>query len=70
MNYLIYKKITVMKSNIIRSERYVPLNGAELTIARHANLPEEIRDVFDQETGKFVKGVMTKKGMNPLDSFF
>ncbi len=26
-----------------------------------ANIPEEIRDVFDQETGEFVKGVKPKK---------
>ena len=70
MNYLIYKKIIVMKSNIIRNEGYVPLNGAELTRARLANLPEIIQNVFDQNTGEFVKGVMTKKGMKSLDSFF
>jgi len=26
--------------------------------------------VYDQETGEFIKVVKTKKGMNPLDSFF
>ena len=59
-----------MKSNIIRNEGYVPLNGAELTRARLANLPEIIQNVFDQNTGEFVKGVMTKKGMKSLDSLF
>ena len=61
-------------SNIIKSEnrdkKYSPPSGAELKRLALAKIPEEIRDVFDQETGEFVKGVKTKKDMNPLDSFF
>jgi hypothetical protein len=57
-------------SDIIKDTKYSPPSGAELTRRQLANIPEEIRDVFNQETGEFVKGVKTKKDMNPLDSFF
>lgn len=60
----------MLMSEIIKDEKYSPPSGAELKRRELANLPEEIRDVFNQETGEFVKGVKTKKGMNPLDSFF
>ena len=55
---------------MIKDKKYSPPSGAELKRRKLANLPEEIRDVFNQETDEFVKGVKTKKGMNPLDSFF
>ena len=61
--------ITLM-NKIIKDEKYSPPSGAEILRRQLANLPEEIKDVFNQETGEFVKGVKTKKGMNPLDSFF
>lgn len=55
---------------MIKDAKYRAPSGSELKRRALANIPEEIRDVFDQETGEFVKGVKTKKDMNPLDSFF
>jgi hypothetical protein len=57
-------------SEIIKDEKYSPPSGAELKRRQLANLEEVITNVYDQETGKFIKAVKTKKNMNPLDSFF
>ena len=62
--------ITIMTTEMIKDAKYRAPSGSELKRRALANIPEEIRDVFDQETGEFVKGVKTKKDMNPLDSFF
>ena len=60
----------LMDNEMIKDAKYRAPSGSELKRRALANIPEEIRDVFNQETGEFVKGVKTKKDMNPLDSFF
>jgi len=59
-----------IKEIVVKDEKYSAPSGAELKRRHLANLPEVIKNVYDQETKEFVKGVKTKKDMNPLDSFF